>query len=219
MGLSHPDPRRGVAATLPHAYEPVPATLASCAMNTSRSVDPRRLDVADFALAEGQLGGEWPLAELGRLQEDALPLATDSPAQAVIWSARGELRVSSGAEPEIWLHLQACTALRLSCQRCLQPMTVTIDIRPSLRFVRGEEQAQRLDVDSDDDVLDMSAPLDLRELTEDELILALPLVPRHDTCPQPLPLPADDRGVAEGAPEAHPFAALASWRRGGDKGS
>jgi uncharacterized protein len=30
--------------------------------------------------------------------------------------------------------------------------------------------------------------LDLRALVEDELILALPMVPRHDVCPEPLPL-------------------------------
>ena len=57
----------------------------------------------------------------------------------------------------------------------------------SIRFVHGADLAQQLDEESEEDVLALSAALDLRELIEDELILALPLVPRHDVCPQPLP--------------------------------
>jgi len=43
--------------------------------------------------------------------------------------------------------------------------------------VRDEQQAERLDEDSDDeDVLALTATLDLQSLIEDELILALPLL-------------------------------------------
>jgi uncharacterized protein len=47
---------------------------------------------------------------------------------------------------------------------------------------------------------------------EDELILALPLVPRHDACPQPLAAPATaEEPLAE---RPNPFAALAALKRG-----
>jgi uncharacterized protein len=36
-------------------------------------------------------------------------------------------------------------------------------------------------------VLALEPALDLKELVEDELLLALPLVPRHEVCPEPLP--------------------------------
>ena len=88
-----------------------------------------------------------------------------------------------------------------------------------MRFVRSEAEAERLDEVSDDDVLVLLPRLDLHELAEDELILALPLVPRHDdVCPEPLPMPIDDLPSEEPAP--NPFAALAALRsaRGGDKG-
>jgi uncharacterized protein len=47
-------------------------------------------------------------------------------------------------------------------------------------------------------------------LVEDELILSLPIVPRHDQCPDPLPMPVDE--LDEG-PAAHPFQALAALKR------
>jgi uncharacterized protein len=188
-------------------------------MTSARPFDPLRLDVQAFALAQGQLQGEWPMAEMDRLQQDALPLTMASPAQSVLWSAQGERRAVSGGEPELRLRLQARTALSLVCQRCLQPVTVGLDVRPLIRFVRGEGLAQQLDEQGEEDVLDASAALDLRELVEDELILALPLVPRHDVCPQPLAqagLGADADGTDS---KAHPFAVLALLRREGSRGN
>ncbi len=186
-------------------------------MTSTRPVDPRRLDVPAFALAQGRLQGEWPLAEMNRLLHGASALTQDSPAQSVAWSARGERRAVSGGEPEIRLRLQALTALSLVCQRCLRPVTVTLDVRPTIRFVRGADLAQQLDEEGEEDVLDSSSALDLHELVEDELILALPLVPRHDVCAQPLAQAnpgADGDGAAS---KAHPFAMLESLRREGDK--
>jgi uncharacterized protein len=52
--------------------------------------------------------------------------------------------------------------------------------------------------------------LDLLPLLEDELILAVPLVPRHERCPEPLPLPADE---PDEMPAEHPFAKLAALKQ------
>ena len=76
---------------------------------------------------------------------------------------------------------------------------------------RVDDQQQPNTDDSEDDVLALTRALDLRELVEDELLLALPIVPRHEVCPEPLPQPADDAAPAEPAP--HPFAALAALKR------
>jgi uncharacterized protein len=85
------------------------------------------------------------------------------------------------------LHLRADSAVGLACQRCLQRMVVPLGIDRRLFFVAGEDAAASLDAESDDDVLALEAFLDLRSLIEDELLLALPLVPRHEVCPEPLP--------------------------------
>lgn len=174
--------------------------------------------MAAFAHAEGVLQGEWPLSAMPRLLQDALPLSADSPAQAVAWSARGAHKAMAGGDGELRLHLQARTALQLVCQRCLQPMTVVLEVHPSLRFVHGEARAEALDEDSDEDVLALTPTLDLQPLVEDELILGLPLVPRHPTCPQPLPMSAGEGDLAAGDEAEHAFAGLASMLRDGRSG-
>jgi uncharacterized protein len=186
-------------------------------MSSLHAFDPHRLDMAGFSLADGRLDGEWPQARLPRLLQDALPLSADSPAPSVIWSACGSRKAVVGGEAEIRLHLQARTAVQLTCQRCLQPMQLQLDVRPSLRFVHGEAQAEALDEDSDEDVLALTPALDLLPLIEDELILALPLVPRHETCPQPLPMSAGEEELQEAGDGEHAFAGLAALLRDSGK--
>ncbi len=174
--------------------------------------DPFRLDVAAFAKAAGQLDGRWPLAPFDRLTESAVGRPGAPEAGAVDWSARGESRPMRGGESQVWLHLTATTSVPLECQRCLKPVDTALRIERSFLFVHGEDAAAQLDADSDDDVLALTRALDLRELIEDELLLAMPIVPRHDLCPEPLQAPTDDAPLEE---KPNPFAALAALKRTG----
>ena len=92
-------------------------------------------------------------------------------------------------------------------------MRVPLHAERRIFFVDGEEAAAALDAESDDDVLALTPALDLADLIEDELLLALPLVPRHERCPEPLP-----RGFVEADPATdpadNPFAVLAALKRG-----
>jgi uncharacterized protein len=179
---------------------------------TAREFDPSRLDVAAFAKEAGTLKGRWPLQRLVRLHAAALAPAGADEADAVAWQVRGEvLRVGGGAGRP-WLHLAASTRLTLQCQRCLGPVDTSLQVERRFLFVHGEDAAAQLDADSEDDVLALTRALDVRELVEDELLLALPLVPRHDVCPQPLPLPQAPESAGEDKP--NPFAALAVLKRG-----
>jgi uncharacterized protein len=176
-----------------------------------RPHDPLRLDVAALAAEAAALSGDWPAAELPRLTESQSP-PQDGVPSAVHWQVRGERRLVAGAEAETWLHLQAQARVWLTCQRCLQPFQQPLAIDTRLRFVRDESQAEALDAEIDEDVLALPRWLDLRNLVEDELLLGLPLVPRHERCPRPLPLApsAGDEPAAE-AP-ANPFAVLQSLK-------
>ena len=102
----------------------------------------------------------------------------------------------------------------LECQRCLKAIVVAVDTERNFLFVRGEDAAAQIDADSEDDVLALTRALDLRELIEDELLLALPLVPRHEVCLSPLPMAAGDDEAAAAEAPPHPFAGLAALKRG-----
>lgn len=170
---------------------------------SGRAPDPRRLDVAALAAAEATLDGRWPLSGFARLP-DAHAQQSD-----VDWSLQAALRRSAGGPAEPWLALTVRACVRLACQRCLQDFDVPLRIVGQFRFVADEALAAALDADTEEDVLALPQHLDLHELVEDELLLALPLVPMHDACPQPLTA-AD----ADGEPgRAHPFAALQALKR------
>lgn len=185
--------------------------------------NPQRLDVAAFARAGAELAGEWSPASLSRLFDGTAGPA-DGADRPVTWSARGCLKPVTGGAAEVWLELKAAGAVWLECQRCLQPTRIDLVVDRSIRFVASEEEAERLDEEGEHDVLAMTRALNLAELVEDELILALPIVPRHVACPQPLPLvqEADVDGIPaladspdlEPAPERpNPFAVLASLKQ------
>ena len=177
----------------------------------TRLTDPRKLDVEAFARAAGVLEGQWPLLALARLAESACLEAPDDRDRSVGWAARGELRQVASAPAEIWLHLSVRAELPLRCQRCLQPTLTAIDAQRSFRFVPGETAAAELDAECEDDILALTRALDLQELIEDEALLALPLVPKHEQCPQPLELGAGHDDTDDGP--AHPFAVLAGLKR------
>ncbi len=182
----------------------------------SRPHDPLRLDVAALAAEGGELDGQWDVATMARLAASQTPPQDVAP-DAVSWDARGEQRRITGAEPEIWLHLRARTQVWLTCQRCLQPMQIPLHVDTRVRFARDEAQAEALDAELEDDVLALPRWLDLRSLVEDELLLSLPLVPRHEHCPQPLPVSVGDEALDAAEPTAervNPFAALQALRRG-----
>ena len=84
--------------------------------------------------------------------------------------------------------------------------------------MRGEAEAARLDEESEDDVLELPPRLDLHALVEDELILALPLVPRHERLPGAAARAGGTDAPEDDAPAPHPFAALAALRRRGPGG-
>lgn len=161
------------------------------------------------------LEGQWPLVELARLADPAEPPV--DPKELVRWQARAERRPVRGGQPELWLHLSAQARVQRTCQRCLQPTDLQVQVERSFLFAPTEDQAQAWDAERDDaDVLVLTKSLNLQELAEDELLLELPLVPRHEVCPQPLVAPPAESGATPDLPPApsdHPFAVLAQLKR------
>jgi uncharacterized protein len=172
--------------------------------------DFARLDVALLAQQAAVLEAQWPVVDLPRLAEMAHPQPVgDWPVRVRI---QGETVPVTGSEDEIWLHLHVDARLPLTCQRCLGLVEEHLLLERSLRFVADEATAAALDDELEDDVLALQPAPNLRELVEDELILALPLVPRHEICPKALPRP--DQAGEEVVEAPHPFAVLAQLKQG-----
>jgi uncharacterized protein len=178
--------------------------------------NPRGLDVSALCREGLLLEGEAPLSAMSRLADSLSAVPADE--ASVPWQVQGQERPVTGGAPERWMHLRAQALVPLQCQRCLQTLAQPMAVDRWFRFARSEAEAERLDEELEEDVLVQPARLDLLELLEDELILALPIVPRHEgACPQPLPAPAADAlpEVDGEAAAPNPFAALAALRGGG----
>lgn len=171
-----------------------------------------RLDVGAFARAGASLQGREPLAAFARLAAESEE-TQESRGREVAWSATGAMRQAEGRPEQAWLHLQASASLAQTCQRCLAPMDTVLEVDRSFRFVADEATAAAEDDEAEEDVLVLARDFDLRGLVEDELLMDLPVAPRHEVCPASLPMAAAD-------PEAHaeegrpnPFAALAQLKK------
>ena len=198
---------------------------------TSPALDPLRLHVANFAADAQEAEGDWAIAELPRLADSECPIDAGSPIKAkadapklpprsasdltrrVRWRAVGSTR-PVGGEEQIWLHLEADADVILQCQRCLLPLDDAVHVDRHFRFVADEDTAAALDDETEDEVLALPRTLNLRDLVEDEMLLALPLVPRHEVCPEAIPMQFGDVEIVE--ENANPFASLALLRKDKD---
>jgi uncharacterized protein len=178
------------------------------------------IDAFDFARSGKEAAGSLPLARFGRAVA-GLPLQPRDKTGEVRWSVRGE----TGRLGEALLHFRVQTAPVLICQRCMEPFVYPIDAHASLHLVKSEAELDAglddddaLAADDDDETAVDDAPekvvgsrhFDLFEQIEDELILNIPYVPRHDECPG-APLKTSTGTPAEGAgaeKRPSPFAVL-----------
>ena len=146
----------------------------------SKSHHATRLNMQAFAREGVPLVETIPLQNMERLTQEAQALAPDL---MLKWEARAELRPGSGAEEDVWLHLVATTSVPLTCQRCMGTVATPLEIDQWYRFVATEEIAMAEDDESEEDLLVMEPHFDLLAVLEDELLMALPLVPMHEECP------------------------------------
>jgi uncharacterized protein len=175
---------------------------------------PERLDVRRFAQESAQLEGRIALSKMERLAQDLYRPLADLTAEILHWQARGEQVEQAGGAAQIWLHVALQTTAPMQCQRCLSEVAVALQVQRSFRFVRSEEEAMAQDDDAQEDLLVLSKQLDLLELIEDEAIMALPMVPTHERCPQPVKLASSDQEFkAALAAKPNAFAALGELKK------
>jgi len=173
--------------------------------------DPLLLPLAAFARSGANLQGDFPLADLARLQAQSVLAAGDTAAH---FDAMGSERFDATGHSQIWLHISASCQLTLECQRCLRPAGIDLAFERDFRFVANEALAAVDDEESEEDVLVFERQFNLRDLVEDELLMAIPLVPMHPSCPETPRFSAADADFDTTEQEQiNPFAVLAGLKR------
>lgn len=157
---------------------------------------PNKIQVA-AALAQQQVfEGELPVKALPRLQS---AVEDNGAVIQVRWIARRQ-----DGYPSLFGGLSG--QLKLKCQRCGKSYDWTLDLQPELRLVFSEaEELQAME--QADPVLIENDQLPLRELTEDEVLLALPMLARCGQCRKSLETVTPVAGQ-EAVRSDNPFAAL-----------
>jgi uncharacterized protein len=173
---------------------------------------PTQLDIKAFAHSVSPLVGHDVLSNYERLNKESRALDAET---GLNWSARGEVLADESGAAQTWLHLQVDLCMPMTCQRCMGPVDVDLSIDQSFRFVANEAAAEAEDEDAEEDILVMSQEFNLADLIEDEVLMALPVVPRHETCPVDVQLEVADLGFEAAMTEKlNPFAALAALKSG-----
>ncbi|HEX7048256.1 MAG TPA: YceD family protein [Gammaproteobacteria bacterium] len=136
---------------------------------------PKRFSPERLAAQESTRGGTLT----GTLDANSLPRLCEMLATRETAPVHVELSARRDDAKRLVLTGLASGKLSLTCQRCMEPVTLPVDANIALAVVRDEEAARNLPAELDPLLLDAGNEADLPALVEDELILALPPVPVH----------------------------------------
>ena len=130
------------------------------------------IDSLDFARNTQVLHGKIAVASLPRLQD-------------LLFSADGMLEYALSGyidkQGKSFLHCAVTGILQLRCQRCLEAFAYQVGVDSHLMLVNDEKVLAEIN-DQDDDAVDaiLADPhLDVIALIEEELLLNLPMSPKH----------------------------------------
>lgn len=105
------------------------------------------------------------------------------------------------------------TTVSMTCERCMKAMQVDLKVHCLLAIVTNERKIEGLAEQYDPWLLESSDDVLLSSVIEDELILALPLVPRHDqACVPASEWSSADEMVEDIEEKVSPFAILSTLK-------
>jgi len=135
------------------------------------------IDAFEFCRNNGYREGSTPVADMTRLAADCA-----DPSGTISWSIQG----GQTREGYPSMTLSVAGTVQLVCQRCLAPFGYEIDSSTMLVLGKDDADADEIEEVLDDESIDVivgSQTCDIRQLLEDEALLALPQAPKHEVCP------------------------------------
>lgn len=116
-----------------------------------------------------------------------------------------ELRGEKDQQGDSFLSLKVSGTLRLLCQRCLEPMQYSLAVETRLRLIPPGAEWPKDELEDDSaDAIEAEPEMALLPLIEEEVLLALPIAPTHESCDAPAAGHKDQ--------ESSPFAVLAKLK-------
>ena len=162
---------------------------------------PEQIDV-ERAVATGRIyAGSFPLANLPRLT--SLLAGSDG-------EVRFELKFGRNVIEQRMVEMLVETGFPLVCQTSLDTFVLPVQIDTRLGFVKDEADDAGLP-EGFEPALTEAGMVDPAALIEDELILAVPVVPRKPGAAVKQPTMESEGEAVDERP--HPFAGLASLKR------
>jgi uncharacterized protein len=131
------------------------------------------IDGFEFASAGAMQQGRMPLSGFPRLQDQ---LASN--AGEVEYAIEGML--DDRGRPSLRLRVKG--TLQLRCQRCLEPMPHELAEEQLLILAATQAEIDADPAEASADRVLAGKQMAVRDLVEDQLILALPYAPRHARC-------------------------------------
>ncbi|WP_172597654.1 YceD family protein [Sulfuriflexus mobilis] len=131
---------------------------------------PEHIEPLRLARSGRVLQGVLPLSRMARLM-DSIDADTGGDVEVELSFAINDRHV-----PCVRGHLR--TAVGLQCQRCMQEMSWPVDNQFELLIVESEAEAEQLGEECEVLLLDEQL-ISLSDLVEDEILLSLPIVPKH----------------------------------------
>ncbi|HEV7139231.1 MAG TPA: YceD family protein [Steroidobacteraceae bacterium] len=159
----------------------------------------RPLDVDRLSRGEAEIDLEVPLSELPRLK---------SRIPGIGGSVRGSARFRRQSGFAV-AELSFAGKATLQCQRCMQAMELAIESTTPVALILEEAAAAQVPEELEP-VLARDGRISTGELVEEELLLALPIVPLHEElreCAVPAAAPLLDAQAPEHVTQ-RPFAGL-----------
>jgi uncharacterized protein len=142
------------------------------------STDPKALSRIDFCAPQSYQGaGFIEISALPRVAEEASSI---EPGDGFHWQVKTHFADSPGSEPQQILELAVKGRIHLVCQSCLQDCSLDLAQESRFVIVASEEEADAFPIEDDQqEPLVASQHFDLLSLIEDEILLSLPLIPKH----------------------------------------
>lgn len=172
-----------------------------------RALEMSRLPVSLDPFQPRALHQQWQ-GELGRKE---LPRLAASVPEGMPLTVHVLLGLERGLLGEIRLQGRISGELGQQCQRCLQPMTWTFSLEPDVVVAGPEGLPEALGEGQEVLELEEDGLLRPAEFVEEEILLSLPLSPRHPDCGERLE--REFEPGAGGEEGENPFAVLKKLRR------